>query len=83
METLEIANKQLSQNINLSIIGPEKVAIIGENGVGKSTLLKKILDTLKDRSSLTIGYMPQNYEDLLDPNQTPIRFLEKQVIRKR
>lgn len=77
LETLEIANKQLSQNINLSIIGPEKVAIIGENGVGKSTLLKKILDTLKDRSSLTIGYMPQNYEDLLDPNQTPIRFLEK------
>ncbi|MGD2197183.1 ATP-binding cassette domain-containing protein [Lysinibacillus fusiformis] len=77
LETLEIANKQLSQNINLSIIGPEKVAIIGENGVGKSTLLKRILDTLKDRSSLKIGYMPQNYEDLLDPNQTPIRFLER------
>lgn len=77
LETAEIANKQLSQNINLSIIGPEKVAIIGENGVGKSTLLKRILDTLKDYSSFKIGYMPQNYEDLLDPNQTPICFLER------
>ncbi|MFJ7698718.1 ATP-binding cassette domain-containing protein [Lysinibacillus fusiformis] len=77
LETLEIANKQLSQNIHLSIIGPEKVAMIGENGVGKSTLLKRILDTLNDHSSFKVGYMPQNYEDLLDPNQTPIRFLER------
>ena len=77
LETLEIANKQLSKNIKLSIIGPEKVAIIGENGVGKSTLLKRIIDTLKDHSSFKIGYMPQNYEELLDPNQTPISFLER------
>lgn len=77
LETLVIENKQLSQNINLSIIGPEKVAIIGENGVGKSTLLKKILDTLKDNSSFKIGYYTQNYEDLLDLNQTPINFLER------
>lgn len=76
LETLEIANKQLSQNITLSIIGPEKVAIIGENGVGKSTLLKIIMEKIKEYSSLKIGYMPQNYEDLLDPAQSPISFLE-------
>lgn len=40
LETLEIVNKQLSQNIKLSITGAEKVAIIGENGVGKSTFSK-------------------------------------------
>jgi len=76
LETLEIANKQLSQNIKLSIIGPEKVAIIGENGVGKSTLLKIIMEKIKEYSSLKIGYMPQNYEDLLDLAQSPISFLE-------
>jgi len=76
LETLEIANKQLSQNIKLSITGPEKVAIIGENGVGKSTLLKIIMDELKEHSPLKIGYMPQNYEDLLDLAQSPISFLE-------
>ncbi|WP_230874964.1 ATP-binding cassette domain-containing protein [Lysinibacillus cavernae] len=75
LETLQIANNQLSQNIKLSIIGPEKVAIIGENGVGKSTLLKLIMDKLQEHSSLKIGYMPQNYEDLLDPSQSPINFL--------
>lgn len=74
--TLQMAGKTLSQNIHLSITGPEKVVIIGENGVGKSTLLKKIKEELHKHSSLKIGYMPQNYEDLLDLSQTPIAFLE-------
>ncbi len=76
IETLQIANKQLAKNINLSISGAEKVAIIGENGVGKTTLLKKIMHELVERSSLKIGYMPQNFEELLDATQTPIEFLE-------
>ncbi|GAB0169330.1 ATP-binding cassette domain-containing protein [Lysinibacillus sp. CTST325] len=76
IEALQIDNKQLSKNIKLSITGPEKVAIIGENGVGKTTLLKRIMDELTECCSLKIGYMPQNYEDLLDPTQTPIKFLE-------
>lgn len=76
IDTLQIAGKTLSQNIHLSITGPEKVVIIGENGVGKSTLLKQIKEELHHQSSLKIGYMPQNYEDLLDLSQTPIAFLE-------
>ncbi|UNK17897.1 ATP-binding cassette domain-containing protein [Paenibacillus sp. N3/727] len=76
LETLQVANKKLSQNIHLSITGPEKVTIIGENGVGKTTLLKKVKDELIQHSSLKIGYMPQNYEDLLDLSKTPIEFLD-------
>ncbi|MNI19038.1 putative ABC transporter ATP-binding protein YheS [compost metagenome] len=76
LETLQIADKKLSQNIHLSITGPEKVAIIGENGVGKTALLKKVKDELIQHSLLKIGYMPQNYEDLLDISKTPIEFLE-------
>jgi len=75
LDTLQIGNKQLTQNIKLSISGAEKVAIIEENGVGKSTLLKCILASLKEQSSLKIGYMPQNYEEVLDANQSPIQFL--------
>ncbi|WP_231506474.1 ATP-binding cassette domain-containing protein [Paenibacillus sp. UNC451MF] len=76
LEVLQIADKKLSQNIHLSITGPEKVAIIGENGIGKTALLKKVKDELIQHSSLKIGYMPQNYEDLLDISKTPIEFLE-------
>ncbi|WGV57230.1 ATP-binding cassette domain-containing protein [Brevibacillus brevis] len=77
LEGLQIANTQLSKQIHLSIKGPEKVAIIGENGVGKTTLLKKIMDELVQHSSFKIGYMPQNYEDRLDSTQTPIEYLER------
>lgn len=77
LETLQVADKQLSQGIHLSITGPEKVAIIGENGVGKTTLLKKIKEELSRHSSLRIGFMPQNYEELLDVSKTPIEFLER------
>ncbi|MED1785068.1 ATP-binding cassette domain-containing protein [Brevibacillus fortis] len=76
LEILQIANKQLSKQIHLTIKGPEKVAIIGENGIGKTTLLKKIMDELVEHSALKIGYMPQNYEDRLDSTKTPIEFLE-------
>jgi len=86
LETLQIANVKLSQHIHLSINGPEKVAIIGENGCGKTTLLKKIRDALIEQSSLKIGYMPQNYEELLDSTLTPIEYLdstgEKDAITK-
>ncbi|MFI8712250.1 ATP-binding cassette domain-containing protein [Brevibacillus brevis] len=77
LEGLQIANTQLSKQIHLSIKGPEKVAIIGENGVGKTTLLNKIMDELVQHSSFKIGYMPQNYEDRLDSTQTPIEYLER------
>lgn len=37
-------------NFNLSLIGPERIAILGKNGSGKSTILKLILDQLKPTS---------------------------------
>lgn len=41
--SVEIANKQIISNLNLSIPKGEKVAILGENGSGKSVLAKAIL----------------------------------------
>ncbi|WP_312112867.1 ATP-binding cassette domain-containing protein [Brevibacillus reuszeri] len=76
LDVLQIADKVLAKHIHLSITGPERVAIIGENGVGKTTLLKMVKDELLQHSSLKIGYMPQNYEDLLNVSKTPIEFLE-------
>lgn len=45
--TVSIDDEVLAQNINLNIRGNEKVVIIGNNGVGKTTFLKNIYELLK------------------------------------
>lgn len=74
-EALSVQGKQLSKSIHLEIYSKSKTAIIGNNGCGKSTLLKAILHDLQDRED--IGYMPQNYDDFLDPNCSVLDFLCK------
>ena len=49
--------------------------ITGENGVGKTTLMRTIYRDLSARSDIRCGYMPQHYEDLMDASRTPIEFL--------
>ncbi len=73
---LSIPEKVLVKNVKLSVNGPEHIAIIGANGVGKTTLLKKVYQELKDRKDIIAGYMPQNYDDLLDVNKTVIDFIK-------
>lgn len=67
----------LARNIFLRIRGPEKICIVGANGVGKTTLLKKIADELLERPDIRAEYMPQSYEELLDPEMTPVDFLDR------
>lgn len=72
---LKVEEKILSRNIKLDIIGNTHLCIIGNNGVGKSTLIKQIYQELKDRSDINIGYMPQNYEDILNKYEFVLDFL--------
>ena len=74
-QELAVEGRVLSRNIRLEVRGPERVCIIGKNGAGKSTLLREIAEQLLARTDLHAGYMPQNYEDLLDLSQTPAEFL--------
>ena len=41
--TLKIADKTLLQSVDFSVLRGEKCAVVGDNGTGKSTLLKEIL----------------------------------------
>lgn len=66
----------LSRDIFLRIRGPEKICIVGKNGAGKTTLLRKIAEEMLLRKDIRVQYMPQNYEDLLDPGSTPVDFLD-------
>lgn len=63
-------------NVNLTIKRGEKVAFVGKNGEGKSTLVKCIMGeipfsgTLKIGHNVQIGYFAQNQAQLLEPNIT-------------
>lgn len=70
-------SRVLARNIHLLVRGPEKVCMIGRNGVGKTTLLKRIAAELLPRQDIKAAYMPQNYEELLDLDKTPVDYLSK------
>ena len=72
---LSAGGRVLARDVSLDVRGPERVCIVGRNGAGKSTLLKEIAEELLKRQDLHTGYMPQNYEELLDLSRTPAEFL--------
>ena len=63
-------------HVDLTIKRGEKVAFVGKNGEGKSTLVKCIMQqiphtgTLKIGHNVQIGYFAQNQAQLLDENLT-------------
>lgn len=63
---LMIEEKVLAKDIQLEVVGNEHVCILGKNGVGKSTLLSKIYKNLKERQDIKVGYMPQDYNLVLN-----------------
>ena len=67
----------LAKHIFLRVRGPERVCIIGKNGMGKTTLLKQIASGMRARKDIHAAYMPQNYEELLEMEQTPVEYLSK------
>lgn len=70
-----VNDRVLSNNIELEVKGGSHVCIIGKNGTGKTTLIKKIYDELKNREDIKLGYMPQNYEDILGEYENVLGFL--------
>lgn len=75
LDELKIDNKVLANNIELHVEAKDKICIIGDNGCGKSTLMHLIYKQLNEESDLNIGYMPQNYFEIMDYNLTPIDYL--------
>ena len=69
--SMAFGNTKLFDNVNFDIKKGEKVALIGPNGIGKTTLFRIILDKLKQTkgsvklgAGVVIGYYDQEQTDL-------------------
>lgn len=65
----------LVDSLSFTLNDCERLALIGEEGNGKSTLLHLIRNTLEKRSDLRVFYMPQDAGDLLDFSLSPVELL--------
>jgi ATPase subunit of ABC transporter with duplicated ATPase domains len=90
-EVLEIAgvskayaDKAVLRDVSLVVRRGERVAIIGENGLGKSTLLRIAVERLaadagavKWGHEVRVGYFPQDHREVLsDAEATPLELIE-------
>ncbi len=75
-------DKRIFSGVNLTINRGDKVAFVGRNGEGKSTLVKCIMKELEHEGVLTlghnvqIGYFAQNQASLLDENLTVFQTID-------
>ena len=75
-------DKVIFKNASFMIERGEKVAFVGRNGEGKSTLVKCIMNELEHEGTLTLGhnvqiaYFAQNQASLLDENLTVFQTID-------
>ena len=76
-------DKQVFDHVNFFVQRGEKIALLGQNGQGKTTLAKILAGVTKDYTgswtlghNVNIGYFAQNQEEVLDPNKTVLQEAE-------
>ena len=81
-EVKKAYNHVVFDHVNLTIKRGEKVALVGKNGEGKSTLVKCIMNeipfegNLKVGHNIQIGYFAQNQAQLLDESLTVFQTID-------
>lgn len=75
-------DKQIFSGVNLTVERGDKIAFVGRNGEGKSTLVKCIMGKLQNEGKLElghnvqIGYFAQNQASLLDGELTVFQTID-------
>ena len=69
--------KQIFDDVDFIVQRGDRIALLGQNGQGKTTLAKILSGDIKDYSgswnlghNVNIGYFAQNQEEVLTPNKT-------------
>ena len=76
-------NKQVFDKVDFFVERGDRIALLGQNGQGKTTLAKILAGEIKDYSgqwelghNVNIGYFAQNQEEVLTPNKTVLEEAE-------
>ena len=79
--------KVVFRDAEIEIKRGEKVALVGRNGEGKTTLMRILMGQLQPLSgearvghNVKIGYYAQNQEDILDPSETVFGTLDRVAV---
>jgi len=79
-------NKRLFKDLNIDVVRGEKIAILGVNGIGKSTLVKILTDTIQQDEGtfewgpeIKISYFSQDHHELLNQSSTVLNWLNDHV----
>ena len=75
LDALCVEDRVLARQLRLVIRSGMHIGIIGDNGTGKTTLLRLLARQLLDKYGSTVAYMPQNYEEQLDFSMPVLAFL--------
>ena len=75
-------DKQVLSDVDIEVVRGEKIAFVGQNGQGKSTLAKIIVDEISYQGSVKLGhnvqlgYFAQNQSTYLDGSKTVLKSAE-------
>ncbi len=82
--TKKYGDSTILDNIDLDIIRGERIAFVGKNGEGKSTLIKLMVGDITPSNGIIelghnvfLGYYAQNQAEALDPKMTVLETMEK------
>jgi ATP-binding cassette subfamily F protein 3 len=83
-------SRTLYRDLNLSILRGERVAVIGANGCGKTTLLKMVAGEMTpDQGKITVGhgtkmaYFAQHHSEMLNAENTVLQEVYREVPHER
>ena len=83
-------DKTVLRKLSFSISDTARIALLGENGNGKSTFAKLLTGILNPKegelhfsSKLKVGYFSQHQEEMLPLNETPVSYFETLMVGKK
>jgi ATP-binding cassette subfamily F protein 3 len=79
-------DKKVFENLSIEIERKQKVALLGKNGTGKTTLIKILVGQLEKSGgsfelghNVSVGYYAQDQAEQLDENETVLATIEKEA----